>query len=195
MFGKSMTKTPLESLRDNLDTLLSAIEDCRVRKQVLPCLVLVYSGIDIAASLERVDGEGIGPAFRRWATRYLVVRGKLDCTADDLWGARCGIVHTYTAASDHSRVGRAREVVYSWGTASAADLAAMVQATGRDYAAIHIDSLVASFRSGVSTFLFEIAVDKTRLSAVSDRAGVWFTNLDKSVGDQFLRVIGRKLAV
>jgi len=187
-----MTKTPLESLRDNLDTLLSAIEDCRARNQVLPCLVLVYSGIDIAASLERVDGEGTGAAFRRWAARYLLVRGKLDCTPEDLWGARCGIVHTYTTASDQSRMGRAKEVVYSWGTASAADLAAMVQATGRDYAAIHIDDLVASFRSAVSTFLFEIAAEKSRLPAVSERAGVWFTNLDKSVGDQFLRVIGRR---
>lgn len=187
-----MTKTPLESLRQNLDTLLWAIEDCRTRQQFLPCLVLVYSGMDIVASLERAEGEGTGAAFRRWATRYLLVQERLNCTPDDLWGARCGIVHTYTTVSDHSREGRAKEVVYSWGTATAADLATMVRATGHDYSAIHFDDLVACFRSGVSTFLFELANDEARLSGLSHRAGLWFANLDKQVGDQFFGTIGRR---
>ena len=159
---------------------------------MLPALVLVYSGIDIAASIERPDSEGVGAAFRRWAERYLLSQGTLDCTSDDLWGARCGIVHTYSAASDHSRTGRAKQVVYSWGAANASDLQTMVRATGRDFAAIHIDALTGSFRQGISRYLYELAADKPRMSAAADRAGVWFTNVDKAVTDEFLQMLQRR---
>jgi hypothetical protein len=36
----------------------------------------------------------------------------LNVTSDDLWGARCGLLHTFTPASDKSRAGIARELKY-----------------------------------------------------------------------------------
>ena len=181
-----MNASHLEVFRHNLDALLAVIEDCKSNNQILPMLVLVYSGIDIVASLERAEGEAIGAAFRRWAARYILPEGGLECTADDLWGARCGIVHMYTATSDQSKSGRAKEVYYSWGTAKAADLQRMIGATGRDSTAIHVGILSRAFRNGVSKFLSELASDKVRQAALSPTASYWFKNLPKSVGDRFL---------
>ena len=179
-------------MRHNLDTLVAAIEDCRDQKRILPSLILLYSGIDIVGSLEQAPGEPAGAGFRRWATRYVLSNSRIDCSADDLWGARCAIVHTYTAESEVVRSGRAKQVFYTWGTANVADLADMTKAIGRDNVALHINDVVLAFKRGVSKFLLELASDPARLSAASERAGLWFTNLDESIGDRFLRLTGRK---
>jgi hypothetical protein len=187
-----VTKAPLELLRQHLETMVAAIETCRDRNWVLPSLVLLYAGIDVLGSLEHAPAESASAGFRRWTTQYLVADSVLACTADDLWGARCAILHTYTAESDVVQSGRAKPIFYSWGAAQAAELRDMAEELGRVSVALHVDDLISAFKRGVSRFFFELASDPERLTAVSEQAGLWFTNVDRSVGDNFLRLTGRR---
>jgi hypothetical protein len=43
------------AFEENLIALLESIEDCLTKRRILPCLMLLYSGIDVVASLERVS--------------------------------------------------------------------------------------------------------------------------------------------
>jgi hypothetical protein len=47
-----------EALIPNLSELLVSIEECKAQQRILSTLVLIYSGIDVVASLERQPGEG-----------------------------------------------------------------------------------------------------------------------------------------
>jgi hypothetical protein len=54
------------AFQHNLIDHLDAIEDCLQTRRFLPCLCLLYSGIDVVASLERRPDEGTKSAFVRW---------------------------------------------------------------------------------------------------------------------------------
>jgi len=181
----------LEFLWNNIKTLLSAIEDCRNRKQILPCLVLTYSGIDIVASLEKIPEERTGATFQRWANNYLLPEKNLDCSAEDLYGARCGIVHAFSSASDYSRAGKAREITYAWGNASAANLRAINKAFGKNYIVLDVDELIEVFKNGVNTFFADLLKDPIRKNLVEKNTGVWFTNMDKAIIDSVMNILDK----
>ena len=83
----------------------------------IPSVMMTYAAIDILAALARPANaqETSGANFRAWVDQYLLPGSRLKCNADDIWGARCGLLHTYAPESRHSRDGRARKLVYAIG--------------------------------------------------------------------------------
>jgi hypothetical protein len=83
-------------------------------------LVLIYSGFDtfglLAASPAVLDATG--DTFKQWCEKYILPRIKSvegdPVTALDLWGARCGILHTSTPLSKLEREGKAHQIWYQF---------------------------------------------------------------------------------
>jgi hypothetical protein len=92
-----------QSLLDNLAGIDESVGLCLEKRRVLPALALLYAGLDIVASLERAPDERPKPAFLRWVNSYMKPDERLGCTAVELYGARCGILHASSAESDLSR--------------------------------------------------------------------------------------------
>ena len=99
---------------------------CYREKLILPALIQLYAGINIAGSLERKAGEGTRASFVRWAGSCMVKPGNLACSAEDLYGARCVILHTMASESARTLMGAPRQVVYSWGVGSSNDASTRV---------------------------------------------------------------------
>jgi hypothetical protein len=171
---------------ENLITLLEAVEECLARKRILPCLTLLYSGIDVVASLE--DSGSTRSTFTNWVDRYLLKNASLPCTAFDVYGARCGILHSFSAESNLSKEGKAREVVYAWGDAKAEDLALAAKALGRNDCAVHIRDLIDAFRAGLANYLEEVMHDPNRQQKIEARAGLWFTHMGQDAVKTFLQI-------
>ena len=97
-----------------LTQLRSAVIDIFKSKRTLPGFLLLYTSIDILASLTRPEHTEAtsGHLFKDWVNAYMLPKSSLPCTADDLWGARCGLLHTLTAESDMSRSKRAKMLSY-----------------------------------------------------------------------------------
>ncbi|GJJ03432.1 hypothetical protein RugamoR64_39700 [Duganella rhizosphaerae] len=81
-----------------------------------PTLVLLFAAIDqlawVAGDKETVGNEG----FKAWVQRYMVEKNPellSGATAADLWGARCGVLHTGAAESNDFRSGKARRIFYA----------------------------------------------------------------------------------
>lgn len=79
-------------------------------------LVLLFAAIDqlawVASEKETVGSDG----FKAWVQQYMVDRSPeflSGATAADLWGARCGVLHTGAAESNDFRKGNARRIFYS----------------------------------------------------------------------------------
>jgi hypothetical protein len=142
---------------ENLITLLESVEDCLAKERILPCLALFYSGIDVVASLE--DSGASRLTFTNWVDKYLLKSASLSCTAFDLYGARCGILHSFSAESDLSKQGKARQVIYAWGSAKADDLALTSKRLGRSDCVVHIRDLINAFRVGLANYLEEVMQD------------------------------------
>jgi len=59
--------------------------------------------------------DATAETFCNWVERYLFPQRRLACSAPELYAARCGVLHTFTADSRMARRGDARRVVYAWG--------------------------------------------------------------------------------
>jgi len=173
------------AFEENLIALLKSIEECLAKGRILPCLMLLYAGIDVVASLEA--GRAGPRAFRRWVNKYLLKSAPLRCTASDLYGARCGILHTFSAESDMSRKGQARQIVYAWGDAKAEDLALAAKTLGRNDRVVHVRELVNAFRVGLTNYLDEVMQDENRKRKLYAGASLWFTHMNQQTMKTFLK--------
>src|SRR6266702_6028978 len=134
----------MEAFYKHMVDLLASIDDCASKNRLLPCLTLLYSGIDVMASLDALPNEANQASFVRWVDRYLSIN---DCTPLDIYAARCGIVHTFAADSRLARDGKAKKIAYAWGTGKVEKLKLASLALGRqDWQCLHIGELVIAFR-------------------------------------------------
>ncbi len=170
----------VRALRENASNHLGAITLCLTHRHHMPALALVYCGIDIFAAMSRPASqeEATRHDFTKWCDRYLLPGKPLECTAVDLYGARCSVLHTYTSKSALSRSGKARQIVYAWGRNSAADLQAMVDATKfkGTHVAVHIETLATAFEHAVNTYLTEALSDPEQLPVLQARHRELFIN-------------------
>ncbi len=77
-------------------------------------LILLYSFIDRMSWLS-VDGDSSGSDFKMWVESYLLPQGEISCTANDLWAARCALLHTGSVEARDTKKGSARKIHYSTG--------------------------------------------------------------------------------
>lgn len=162
------------------EIVLSA-ETCLSSKMHVPALILLYSGIDIAAGLASGDTEintRAGKRFVKWVGRYIAPETSLSCTANDLYGARCGVVHGFSPQSGLSRGKKARLVYYAHGQSDPAKLVSLGRRLGMpEYIVIHIGDLVKAARDGFTRFLQEAEADGKLATRINQRAISFFTGM------------------
>jgi hypothetical protein len=163
---------------------------------MVPALLLIYAAMDILASIERQPSDKVGPSFTSWVKRYALKARPLLCTPTELYSARCGILHTLTPESDLVRAGKARRIVYAWGSAAPPDLQeAARRQTRSDIVVLHIEDLRWAFLEGTKLWFQEIHSDTARLNIVEAATGLWFVNVSKEVVGKYLQFTDPKPAV
>ncbi len=171
--------------------LTRSVEDLFAKRRFLPGLILLYASMDIMASLDRPEAQEDvqGKDFIQWVQTYLLPKSNLQATAAELYGARCGLVHTYTPQARLTRRGKAREVYYAWGKAKADRLQ---QASVRIHwripsVAVHVDDLLAAFKEGVREHLRALSRDPRRARLAYGRANRFFSALPLELVDLALQ--------
>lgn len=117
-----------------------------------------------------------GEDFIAWSDTYvapLVVSllAPDEVSGADLYGARCGVVHTSTAASRRADEGAAREIYYQFRGQTGVNLAAN---TPLPSLLIDIDALVDAVEKGSQRFLSDLVQDQVRLGEAQERAKRFF---------------------
>jgi hypothetical protein len=108
--------------------MLTGIRTCLQSECLVSAVTLMFSSLDALAALTRPIGTQStnGAVFKAWVDRYIKPASSLGCTADDLWGARCGVLHLYSPDSDLSAQNKARRIYYQWDAGPAADAASTI---------------------------------------------------------------------
>jgi hypothetical protein len=164
----------------NINDLLAAIADCLNKQLVLPSLLLLYAGIDIMAWLNRPESRADVERtdFIGWSENYLLPGSGLVCNALDLYAARCALLHSFSAESQLSRKGNAKQIFYAWGSARVGDLQRLVDIVGTHSAvAVHVDDLLKAFRIGVEHFKNVLSHDPQHATLIYQRANKFFSNV------------------
>jgi hypothetical protein len=183
---ESFKLSSMEKFYRHVFELVESIQDCLDKQRILPCLMLLYVGIDVIASLD-TGGRASRKGFIKWVATYLLKDAALECNAIDLYAARCGVVHTLTAQSDLSRSGKARVIAYAWGNADAQMLRSATALMKRnDVVHVHVTELVVAFRNGIATYLDDIGSDSMRQQVFEKAVGEWYTHLAAEPFSQLL---------
>jgi len=173
-----MTRQALES---NLKDLLTAVHLCLESRLPLSALALLYMGIDTMAWLDRAPDhlDVRRDDFVAWVDTFLLPGSGLHCSAIDLYGARCGILHSLSAESRLYRDGKAKRLYYAWGDAVSSDLDDRLHrsAPAATDLVIHINDLIAGFASALHAFAEHLDANPDKASTVYQRAGKFFANL------------------
>lgn len=140
-------------------------------------LTLLYSGIDtfgfLAASPSETNANK--QTFKKWCNEYLLTRLKSvdgeTLTSLDPYAARCGILHTSSPVSTHSREGEAREVCYQFRGQHGVNLT-MNDKLGP--LMLDIEEFVIAFKESGIAFIQDVSRDRTRFEAAERRASSFF---------------------
>ena len=120
-------------------------------------LVVVYSTVDTLGLLHAPSTQvsASGPSFKTYASAYLLPGSALECSAVDLWSARCAVLHSYSSESDLTRSGTAKEIQYYTGDKSTEHARRFVELTkvvdGGRSIAVHISDLLVAFLQSLQT--------------------------------------------
>jgi hypothetical protein len=104
-----------ERLVEKTKQMIDAVEVCLKQDLWEPALILILSHIDALAWLSRpADRDDVTrPDFVAWIDKYLLPDSNLECTAEELYGARCGLLHSHTGESRLHRQHKIRKIFWS----------------------------------------------------------------------------------
>ncbi|MBC2600568.1 hypothetical protein [Puniceicoccus vermicola] len=140
------------------ETLLYCLEN----KKRLPTMILIYTAIDMLASLTRpIDQEDTnGLIYKDWVEKYLIDEIEVDVAAEDIWGARCGVLHTNQPDSRKSRSGLARRLEYYQGPKEHIDmLQSKIDPDRKKHIILNLEQLSEAFLSAIVLFFKDVNSD------------------------------------
>lgn len=162
--------------------LAIAINVCLANKLRLPGLILLYASIDIMAWLNRpvchIDVQRSD--FISWVNEFLLPGTALKCKAIDIYSARCGLIHSYTAESRISRKGDAKQIWYAYAPKGAEDLQSLIDKDIKLSAiavAVQIEQLFDAFSNGIKRFKQYLYHNPDQAKLVYERAHKFFSNM------------------
>jgi len=141
--------------------LMTAVDEAFKKEAPLPAFILLYSSVDILASLTRpiTSDDTTGAIFKDWVTKYMIGSSSFVWTADDIWGARCGLLHTYTVQSRSSREGNAREMHYISDREFTEHVQKKLDPNAEDKVFVCLPDLIVAFIDGVEAFARDVVAD------------------------------------
>ncbi len=185
--------------------IMAAADLCITANLNTPALILLYAAIDAASWLcaERPDGP-VQKYFVAWVEKYILAAGQMECSALDLWAARCGIVHTLSASSRLSREGKARKIFYvnrggnrdildqleTIRNAKSPQEARARQETADDdmsgNVVLEVDVLMNAFREGVASMMSEAKSDASLSARIKERESSVLATISDGQGKALL---------
>jgi len=141
-------------------------------------LVLLYSGMDAMAfmSLPAEKNSVTRKDYIAWAEQYIHFPCTGQVTGLELYGARCGVLHTFTPDSELTRDNKARRIVYinhhtpevSYDPSEPEDIVVM-----------SVHGLYKAFLAGVQQFLADLLLDKSREALALTRLDAMFHDVSQ----------------
>lgn len=175
-----MIDTRMIKMADHASNTIDIIEYCITNKKIVQALVLLYSLIDTLAWLNCKDNKSVRNRFENWVNEYLLSQGTLNCSATDIYSARCAIVHNNTSESDLSNSNQAKQVLYAYGSVKTKHLSDVLEELKYpNCIVVHIDNMLNCFREATVMFFTESDDDELILKKAEKILNNFSVNLLK----------------
>jgi hypothetical protein len=168
-----------ENFKTIFQNQIKAIEICLQKKLRLSALILIYSNIDILSYLHCANeiNKTTRKDFKFWCKQYLMPNSNIGCSANDLYAARCAVLHTGTPISDLSRKGQAKEIIYVWGKTYPRSLEKIIHLTKRKVVIIRIEELFRGLKKAIGKFISDVyGMDEKKKEHIYSKADYLYKN-------------------
>jgi len=165
----AITNVIQNGVKRDIDILLA-------NKAYRGALVLIYAGIDFLARLSMPPQKTkvTRDHFIAWAERYIQFPCRDQLTGLDLYAARCGVLHTYSADSDLTVAKKARRIGYGDNMKPEVRHERLDNA---DFTLVSIHGLRDAFYKGIDACLVDIFASPARAAAAEARLQETFHEL------------------
>ena len=165
--------------------IVQASNLCLNSKFPSAALSLIYVALDTTASLDyRLRKERPGARFVKWVDRYIVGSGDLPCSARDLYGARCGLLHTYSARSHLSSTEKVAEIWYAFHDHDADMFRKAVRKRGlKRVVILSLDGLTQAVANGITAFISDLESEQSLADWAISKAKQTFQFVER-IGDE-----------
>ena len=158
---------------------------CRERGLDIPMLVLIYTSLDtLAWAVYGENTKSVKGRFVSLCETYVLPSHIFQCTALELYAARCSILHSLGWESDLSRNGKARSVFYSFGTD---DPTLAQQAYDHSYpgkfVAIRADGLLKAAQAAAALVAAQAQTNTALAKRLAAAVGKQYMSMESSVSD------------
>lgn len=167
--------------------MFEAASLCRERALDLPMLVLIYASLDtLALAVYGHEIKAVGRRFELLCERYVLPESKIDCTALELYAARCSIVHSLGWESTLSKTGKARSVLYTVGETDAHSAHAALNIVQPDkFVAVSADELLSATKMAVARVIQRAEHDNALAARFAIAEGKQYCSLDTELSAPF----------
>lgn len=97
-----------------ISRIKQSVDLCLTNNLEAATLILIYSGIDCMANLARPENreEVTSADFIAWASKYIGLVSREEIYGEELYAARCGLLHTHGAETKKTKSGKLRTIGY-----------------------------------------------------------------------------------
>jgi hypothetical protein len=164
------------------------IKYCHENEYLIPELILIYNFIDIISWIAcKEDNKKTRARFQEWVDKWMLTKYPLTCNSEELYSARCGIIHNLSPESDLTRNHDIRKICYAYKKAKVGDLEKSIEILKQtDLVVVHLDDLISSLTDGLSDYLTMLEDNPEEKELFNSKAQKHFSYTENSVVKEFL---------
>jgi hypothetical protein len=165
--------------------VVTCIEYALKAEMFIPAVILIYSAIDAAAWLSCDNDHHTRKDFISWVDAWMMPLGKLQCTATELYSARCGILHTFTSKTSLTKQGAARQICYVNRASTVAEMDGYLRRVNKTgYVSIHLNDLYDSYKLGYKHFELNSLNDAIKSVRFKRKRELYYRQVDGAEADK-----------
>jgi hypothetical protein len=171
-----VTCTSLQTLETFISKTLEEPIRLLLREEFYPAaLVLTFSAMDTMAYLAMPAGKQdvMRSDFIDWAEKYMIFEGSSQRpTAQDLYGARCGILHGQGTSCRRTREGKCQPIRFVFRVATSLDIRAESDRKvdpNLAFLKLDVEEFAKAFINGARWFLSSLGQDSKALNLACSR--------------------------
>ena len=161
----------LQRVGVHLGQFIQASSLCLNQGLPIPAFVLLFSMIDVAAGMHAgFRTKKSKDRFLAWSAQYVLASSDICCSAMDLYGARCGLVHSASPDSTVYRRGEAKQIWYAFHAKEAKDLKRQLSDAGEsDVIVLSVEALASATSAALIRFINDLETTPVLASYAADQ--------------------------
>lgn len=169
----------IDEIEKRYDDVLKSIKVCKDKEFKESVLILMYSMIDalswLNSSEKEITNRNVKLDFINFCEKYIIDELSQNIMGEELYNARCAIVHTLSARSKNNKKNSSRYICYSNNDDAVDEGNGLIETLQEDAVCVNIIELLAVLVKAKTNFFFDINNDEEKKKIVISKSDEYYS--------------------